>query len=62
MFTNEILQRIAYLIVWARHSKPGDDSNAAPHDLTHTSILQIADELDSWLTQNKEKIYESEVK
>jgi hypothetical protein len=62
MFTNEILQRIAYLIVWARHSKPGDDSNAAPHDLTHTSILQTADELDSWLTQNKEKIYESEVK
>tara|TARA_R100001443_G_scaffold96465_1_gene103284 strand:+ start:106 stop:294 length:189 start_codon:yes stop_codon:yes gene_type:complete len=61
MFTNEILQRIAYLIVWARHSKPGDDSNAAPHDLTQKSILQIADELDSWLNQHKDEMYESEV-
>ena len=61
MFTKEILQRIAHLIVWARHSKPGDDINAAPHDLTQHSILRIADELDSWLTQNKEKMYESEV-
>ncbi len=61
MFTNEVLQRIAYLIVWARHSKPGDDDNAAPHDLTQHNILRIADELDSWLTQNKEKFNESEI-
>jgi len=61
MFTKEILQRIAYLIVWARHSKPGDDENAAPHDLTHKSILQTADELDSWLLQYKDKMYESEI-
>ena len=62
MFTKEILQRIAYLIVWARHSKPGDDVNATPHDLTQHNILRVANELDSWLKQNKEKFNESEIK
>ena len=60
MFTKEILRRIALLIVWARHSKPADDMQSAPHDLTLNGILQVANELDSWM---KDQIVdESEIK
>ena len=57
MLDKEITERIALLIVWARHSKPGDDHNSAPYDLTHKRILEIANELDGWLTTN----YESKI-
>ena len=52
MIDKKILRRIALLIIWAKHSKPGDDVLAAPNDLTHNNILKIAGELDSWLTEN----------
>ena len=52
MINKEILNRIAHLIIWARHSKPGDDALIAPYDLKHTHILEIADELDSWITES----------
>ena len=52
MINKEILDRIAHLIIWARHSKPGDDALITPYDLKHTHILEIADELDSWITES----------
>tara|TARA_R100000458_G_scaffold57782_1_gene64543 strand:- start:322 stop:498 length:177 start_codon:yes stop_codon:yes gene_type:complete len=55
MVNKEILRRIAMLIVWAKHSKPGNDASAAPHDLNQNNILKIANELDSWLTENFHK-------
>jgi len=51
MFTKEILRRIATLIVWTRHSKPGGDIQSAPHDLTHDNVLKVASELDSWMKE-----------
>lgn len=55
MFTKEILHRIALLVVWARHSKAVDNHGAIPHELTHHSITQVANELDSWLESQMKK-------
>ena len=62
MLNKQTLSRIAKLIVWARHSKPGSDHISAPHDLTHREILKTANELDGWLRHsfNKEH-YETKV-
>ena len=58
----ETARRIAKLIIWARHSKPGIDHNAAPHDLTHREILKTASELDGWLQYSfKDTDYEAQV-
>tara|TARA_R100000908_G_C3712321_1_gene118459 strand:+ start:160 stop:351 length:192 start_codon:yes stop_codon:yes gene_type:complete len=55
MFTKEILHRIALLVVWARHSKSVDSAGATPHELTQHNILQVANEIDSWLDSNMKK-------
>ena len=62
MLNKQTLRRIAKLIVWAKHSKPGPDHISAPHDLTHREILKTANELDGWLQHsfNKEN-YETQV-